>query len=457
MPKKESFTFEEDDCFELKAFSERLESFIAVEHHFVEGGLVLALNADFGSGKTTFIEMWKNDLLRRRDKGEFVPMPVVLNAWESDHCGDPLVAVLAGLVEAVDSWKGEDAPDKSSFKEAMSDLGWFATGLANEYLAKTIGLNPVKAAEFVEKKKGGRAPKIPDFIQLYQHRIDALRKLKTELEGAFGGKESKVIVFVDELDRCRPDYAISFLETIKHVFDIEGMVFVLAVDYFHLGVSAKALYGSDLRFDEYFRKFCHRTVALPPPTESQRLQLVSKYVGKYVEVAGRRMSRINCKDGLNERMTELATAFKMPPRQLQEAFRILGHTMYALDESRRGNIRWGIAVGAMVLSCLRVADPKMFMRVRQSDEGVIDLCKLIASLLEREEAFWWMAVILSGCIHRNLGRNQPDFRKDFLFKAGHVSSDDQFNAFFHGMSGAWTGATNEFRKIGEAIDHVKTL
>ncbi len=145
MKKKETLTFEEDDCFDLESFSERLERFIAVEHQFVEGSLVLSLNGGFGAGKSTFIEMWKNSLIDRRERGEFVPMPVILNAWESDHCGDPLVAILSGLLEVVENWKGNDAPNESSLKEAVKDVGWFATGLANEFLAKAVGINAVKA------------------------------------------------------------------------------------------------------------------------------------------------------------------------------------------------------------------------------------------------------------------------------------------------------------------------
>ena len=71
----------------------------------------------------------------------------------------------------------------------------------------------------------------------------ALQKLRDTLREVFGGDSPKAFLFVDELDRCRPDYAINYLETIKHVFDVHGLVFVLAVDYEQLECSAKALFG----------------------------------------------------------------------------------------------------------------------------------------------------------------------------------------------------------------------
>jgi KAP family P-loop domain len=121
-----TFTFEKSDRLGLKSFCEQLERYLLIEHEYVEGGLVVSLNAGFGAGKTTFINMWRADLQSRRDAGSMVPMPVVLNAWESDFCGDPLLAILAGLIDAIDSWKGEPKPkDKALLREAAKDAAWF--------------------------------------------------------------------------------------------------------------------------------------------------------------------------------------------------------------------------------------------------------------------------------------------------------------------------------------------
>src|SRR6184192_2303483 len=71
-------TFDETDQFDLKDFSIRLNAFIATEHYFVEGGLVISLNGPFGSGKTTFLEMWRNDLIERRKQENTLPLTIVL-------------------------------------------------------------------------------------------------------------------------------------------------------------------------------------------------------------------------------------------------------------------------------------------------------------------------------------------------------------------------------------------
>src|SRR5437868_3159267 len=93
-------TFDEHDKLGLKPFSQKLERFLIVEHEFVEGGLVIALNAPFGAGKTTFLSMWKSDLDKRKEADSTIPKPIILNAWESDFCGDPLLSIVNALIKA---------------------------------------------------------------------------------------------------------------------------------------------------------------------------------------------------------------------------------------------------------------------------------------------------------------------------------------------------------------------
>ena len=82
-----------EDLIGLKEFATELEDFIKVEKGFVEGSLVISLNAPFGSGKTTFLKMWKNEIKNQSPK-DSQPILVDLNAWESDYYGDPLFAII---------------------------------------------------------------------------------------------------------------------------------------------------------------------------------------------------------------------------------------------------------------------------------------------------------------------------------------------------------------------------
>jgi hypothetical protein len=447
--------FEDDDRFGLESFSQRLEQFLLVENDYVEGSLVVALNAGFGAGKSTFIEMWQQSLLSRRGDGKFAPMPLLLNAWESDHCGDPLLAILAGLIEAADNWKGTAKPATGNLKEATKDVLWFGTGIASEFAAKWTGVNAVKASELAVAKKEARSPQPPNLLQLYQNRVEALKLLKQRLAECFGGPAPKVIIFVDELDRCRPDYAVNYLETVKHVFDTEGLVFILAVDLPHLECSAKALFGGDLDFNEYFRKFCHRVFELPQPNEAAQSKLAQDYVTKYLVVEGRRMSQLNPSHGLEGKVVELTAAFKLRPRQVQEAFRILGHTMQTVDQDRRANVQLAYAAGAILLSFYRVARPDSFQKLRKSNDGNADFCREISRLMSRRQAEWWMQLVLSG----SWEYNKPQLETiRLLHELGYeIDGEDGLVRFLSAFGGTWTQNPNQIKRIADVIEDADSL
>ena len=85
-------------------------------------------------------------------------------------------------------------------------------------------------------------------------------------------KEKKLLIIVDELDRTRPDYAVHFLEDIKHFFDIQNVIFLVAVNKKQMEATVKCLYGQSLDFDGYYRKFFKHEINLPDPyKEAQRL------------------------------------------------------------------------------------------------------------------------------------------------------------------------------------------
>ena len=137
------------DLLERKPFSQELERFLLTEHHFVEGGLVVSFNAPFGSGKTTFLRMWAGDLAERRKRNATLPRSIIINAWESDYCGDPMLAMVSALSQAlVDPATPEPDPSKATrIREAAKDVFWFGMGLANSFVSQATGIDAAAAAE----------------------------------------------------------------------------------------------------------------------------------------------------------------------------------------------------------------------------------------------------------------------------------------------------------------------
>ena len=99
-----------------------------------------------------------------------------------------------------------------------------------------------------------------DAVEHYLKSKEFLREFHEQINRSLDsantfGKTPPFVILVDELDRCRPPYAISLLERIKHLFNVENVVFVLALDKEQLGVSLGAVYGQNLNVQEYLRRF----------------------------------------------------------------------------------------------------------------------------------------------------------------------------------------------------------
>jgi len=383
----------EDDLLQLKDFADRLNKFIDVERDYVEGSLVIALSSKYGSGKSSFLQMWKTSFEDPEDKSN-TPFVISLNAWESDYYGDPLYAIISELVNAVQD-KGESAKELIS---AAKDFGWFATAIGGQVTKKFTGVDPVAAGGLSEKKKAERNEMVqlaPDTFSIYQDRKNAMSTLKNAIRDFVEGAESRVLFLVDELDRCRPDYAISYLETIKHIFDVKGAVFVLAADRHHLENSARTAFGSKLDFEEYYRKFVHREVTLPNISEIGYKNLVSKYVQYYLEREGSRNCFMKLDGYRVEDMSKFIGALKLTPRQIQEVFRILGH-IFDASEEEKGNLLWCLAVGSIVMASLKVGESRIFHLLGSQSIDPKEAYDFLERLLGGDNIDYWFTLFLTG-------------------------------------------------------------
>lgn len=207
---------------------------------------VMAIDSSWGTGKTAFIRMWHAYL--KKEEADNV-RAVCFNAWETDFVADPMVPFLGEMEKELSDGNAE---------------GW--------NVVKTAGLKllPDLIAYGVGEFAGDAAKKIAgalagDAVQSYKNQTQAISDFKGTLEKYIKSSERRVVVFVDELDRCRPDYAVKVLERIKHLFEVEGVVFVLALDKKQLCYSIKGLYGADLDADKYLRRFIDFDYTMKPP------------------------------------------------------------------------------------------------------------------------------------------------------------------------------------------------
>ena len=231
----------------------------------LEGPCVLAVDAAWGAGKTTFLKIWAQHL---RKEG----FPVVqFNAWETDFSEDPFVTLSIKLTEGLRECAGEPLGGKiDAISEAAKDvLRRVAPGAIRLAAAALpivgVELGKVFSAYAEEKlsqhQKAGEA--LGRFTNVLQDAANALSDANALSEKRKGWP---LILMIDELDRCRPSYAVELLEMAKHLFSVDHIVFVLAVNRDQLAHSVKALYGSDFDAEGYLRRFFDVDFQLPEPS-----------------------------------------------------------------------------------------------------------------------------------------------------------------------------------------------
>lgn len=284
----------------VKVLKERYEARKAAGN----GSYILNIDASWGQGKTFFLQNLRTQL---QSDGHLV---AYVNAWKDDHANDPLITVMAAI-------EGELKPMFPEVEEANASLakGKRALGIIVGETAKQVGFHMLKTvtgiavgSTFEKLKEAGAldasieldddafseaAEKVWDkgLESLVGERVashikanEAVSEFKKETANSIAavagnGMLAPMFVFVDELDRCRPLYAIKLLEDLKHLFDIDGLVFVVATDSDQLAHSVKAIYGADFEARKYLRRFFDRVFVFPEANRADFIQSIFDAMG----------------------------------------------------------------------------------------------------------------------------------------------------------------------------------
>jgi len=252
------------DRLSRKGEAERLTTL--VEHSPTP--FVLGLDAPWGTGKTTFVKMWRRHLERAGCR------TIYFNAWETDFISEPLIALVGEIgcllpAKPVIAKKLKSATGLLLRKTAPIAIRLLTAGLID---IKTEDLRVLDAEE-LEKALSETAEKVVEgAIEQYQRHQSEVAEFKEALLQAVKAASADgkpLVFFVDELDRCRPTFAVELLERIKHLFEVQGVVFVLSVHREQLAHSLKAIYGHDFDAEGYLGRFFHLGYRLtdPPPGE----------------------------------------------------------------------------------------------------------------------------------------------------------------------------------------------
>lgn len=255
-------TFGSDaDWLDRTAFGQKLSNLVDA----LDSPTVIALDGEWGSGKSHFLKLWVGaHKLQFKGHAEVV----YFDAFKEDFLDDPLISLVAAIASSSSAESSNKKPletlKRNAWKIAKPLLRigaaaatGGATELANgavEAAIEATSAQAVEAADHFFKREQGKRAAMEEFKS-------ALTQLTQPDKD--GTPAQKLVIIIDELDRCRPDYALSLLETIKHFFAVDGVHFVLGVNLSELENSVKARYGAGCDATMYLRKFITLMAHLP--------------------------------------------------------------------------------------------------------------------------------------------------------------------------------------------------
>ena len=272
-------TFATQDEFKRKPIAENIIRLLTLPIDLSP----MVIDGGWGTGKTEFCQK----LIRLMQQQHPDYQPVYIDAFRSDHSGEPLLALLAEIIKSCTPPKDSDEKlieeHKDRIRKITKAAGFLMKTVAKAAVGHVLKQNTDDLAEELQQimnndqEADSLAETVTDAAAtIASHTIDATVEalLKEQIEAEKNletlkaclkelAADKPIILFIDELDRCRPDYAVDMLEVIKHVFDVENVKVVLVTNTKQLRAAINHRYGVEVDAHKYLDKFLKYSFALP--------------------------------------------------------------------------------------------------------------------------------------------------------------------------------------------------
>ncbi len=395
--------FGQNDLFGRKQIGDGLTSLLSK----ITDPMVIAVDGQWGSGKTTFLRMWAGEL---RKAG----FPVVFfDSFEHDYLPDAFTAIAGQIVSIVEDKEKSGEPKAKEFLKKATGVGRiiFRGALKIGTKAATLGVltsDDVEGVatdiskeiakdlgEWEDKYLGELLTKQREELAL----IDSFKKALQELPSLLSTTENEngerpLIFIIDELDRCRPNFALEILERIKHFFSVQNIHFVLGLSIEQMSESVKLMYGAGIDAKTYLEKFIQIRVNIGIKKDYNADYISKRYINYLIT------------------QHELPNSFREKINYYREITTLIAEErQLSLRTLEQITSRWVLAVSAapefpgvldmlvVGLSIIFLTEPQLYMALRRGvpaySEVSSALClnnEVESSLIERTRNVWKYAL-----------------------------------------------------------------
>lgn len=225
------------------------------------------IDGSWGTGKSYFCEALENKITEENQtkndnrKINFIK----INAWETDYFSDPMKS----LIGEISSYIALNVETTQKAEQILKNgLTIFGKAIFNKGLDK-IGLDKDKREDLENLFK-----EVTPFETSELEEYKNYKQLVNDFKETLITKEPDLkLIVIDELDRCKPTYAIELLETIKHFFGVKNIIFIFLVNMEQLKSIASTSYLTEDKCSEYFEKFYDIKFSLPTLDYNDFLQI----------------------------------------------------------------------------------------------------------------------------------------------------------------------------------------
>lgn len=238
----------------------------------VEGAYTLFVDGPWGCGKTyvvkQIVELLKhknfflstqldetvlNNFLESTSisNSSMSYIPIYFNAWDHDHYDDPLCPLLCEMALQLDQ------------SEKMKERHYLGA-----ILSILDSVLPVSFEKTLDDLRG------KDVLEDFRKRIELREKFDALIDGTLVLDGERLVLFVDELDRCRPEFAIRLLEQTKQLFNNSKVTVVVSTDSVQLGHALSGIYGEAFDSKKYLERFYDRKIELSKVNPMEYLELL---------------------------------------------------------------------------------------------------------------------------------------------------------------------------------------
>lgn len=395
----DSFT---KDALDRKGYGEALRNLVASS----SDALVISLDGKWGEGKTTFVKMWQGLL------SESSIPNLYIDAFANDYVDDAFITVASAITNYAESNIIKDHREKlAELKEKSKKIGGHLLSWSARIGVKAATLGIIKDSDIEELKdiKGDLSKTASELVAGFvEERIAAhsndvaliksFRGLLSELPSKLQNDGSKpLVIIIDELDRCKPTFAVEIVEKIKHLFSVENVVFLLVMNKAQLEESVKSVYGQNIDAHTYLQKFVNIEAKLPKHTGERYTNDLSKYTSRLLQL--HEIQTWGDDEVIVDCTEPLANHFNLSLRQLEKVF-----TNLAIFYGASAKNRLRLVPIVVFLAIVKVVDPSLFDDLLLGRASYTDVKKRLTLQNLSEEAesngklFWVMQWVRYGLL-----------------------------------------------------------